>query len=80
MVCLLVLTKLSEMGEKSVPFMRPAVPHQPWIAMLTCSALCAYVCVCIPVYKCMHGTLLACVHDHPRMYFCLSVCLCVCNI
>ena len=40
-------------------------------------ALCTYVCVCVPVYMCMHGTMLACIHDHPCMYLCLSVCLSV---
>ena len=38
-------------------------------------APCTYVCVCVPVYMCMHGTMLACIHDHPCMYLCLSVCL-----
>ena len=41
-------------------------------------ALCTYVCVCVPVYMCMHGTMLAGIHDHPCMYFCLSVCLPAC--
>ena len=47
-------------------------------------ALCTYVCVCVHVYMCMHGTMLACIHDHPWssmhvcMYACMHVCMYVC--
>ena len=44
-------------------------------------ALCTYVCVCVPVYMCMHGTMLACIHDHPWsscMYACMHVCMYAC--
>ena len=51
-------------------------------------ALCTYVCVCVPVYMCMHGTMLACmaqclhasmiIHDHPCMNLCIYVFMYLC--
>ena len=41
-------------------------------------ALCTYVCVCVPVHMCVHGTLLACIHDQSSMHVFMPVCLSAC--
>ena len=64
-------------GGKSVPSMRPAIPHQPWIAMLTCM-LYVHMFVYASLCMCMHGTMLACIHDHPCMYLCIYVFMRLC--
>ena len=61
-------------GGKSVPFMRPAIPHQPWIAMLTCMlyvhmSVYASLCICACMAQCLHASMI----NHPCMYLCPSV-------
>ena len=73
---------------ESVPFMHPAIPRQPWIAMLTCMYLCLCMRHCVYVHACyhacnpwssMHVFMSVCIFVSPvsesYVYVCMSVCM-----